>query len=409
MQLTDINELENLDGEIVSVEGTLLDTYITDNNELICTLYCSKKTVDVIVENNKIIDNDLKINSKISVAGKVQKNYRNEYDIVVTDSKNLKSVGQSDPPEIDWENIDFYNNSYIQTYGTVIGIEDYYGNNQKILIKNTSTKIEGILETTPFDIKIGSNIKVCGILKLSNYGNRIYIYNPLAVEVMGSWNIETHNLDDLVSEPEKFIDYPVYLQGFVKYEPYSNPAFSFNLAEQKENSRFNIWVDLKEVQKEVELHKGDSVSLLANTAYDESSMKYYLVPKTIEVIESHGGWNKDLLDIVENSYEYERAGLNLTGYLLKDENEYYLCDRSNIENTSIKLQLKIINWERIDDYLIENKILSDDQNDLVNASHFKALGEKNTLRGKLTFCPELFIYVFSLEPNPNCVFFNPYI
>ncbi|UCH89913.1 MAG: OB-fold nucleic acid binding domain-containing protein, partial [Thermoplasmata archaeon] len=341
IQIEDFTELEHYEGEVVSVEGTILNSYTTSNGEQYYTLYKNEDLLDVIIENNKNVDKNAQVNSIVSVTGEVQKNYRGEYELVGTDGKSLKVVGQCNPPDLNWTNVEFFNNTYVQTAGTVIDIEDYYGDKQKLKLKSSSDTMSVIVLDPTGILGIGDNIEIKGIIRQMPAEYRLYIYSSSAITITGHWDLESVSLFDLTSAPEKYLEFPINVQGVVRYEPWTNPTYSFYLSDSAVDSEISIRVDLSELPEGMELHKGDSVALVAYTAFDKALLRYYLTPIAIEVTQRHGEWQLGLDELAASPVEYERAELNLSGYIDSSGNDYFVCNRARLENSSISLSLAI--------------------------------------------------------------------
>lgn len=404
----DFKELENLEGETVSVEGTVLCYQITGNGELYYTIYNDKKVVDIVIENNMNVQDITEINFILKVTGEVQKNYRGDIEIVVTEISNIQVLGKDDPDPLTWTDFSESNETYIKAEGTVIGTGEYY-NYQKLLLQNNSNKIEVILTHPSSNIGVGDIIELNGIIKKSKDDYRMYVYSPEAVKVTGFWQVSSIGLDQLIEAPEKYLDFPINVQGYVRYEPWTNPAYSFYLSDNNINSEVSLRVDLSDMDSSLNLHKGDIVNIISYTVFDENSMRFLLKPMSIEIKDRYGTWETDIDDLAENVIDYERALLNLTGYLYSTDNNFYLGNRAVKDNCTVLLKIvpNITNSSLISLNNLNNSLPSSNPVGLSDSFTFSQ-GSKVSLLGRLELFPEHFSHQFTLEPDPNCFFWFPY-
>jgi hypothetical protein len=387
LTVSNFDDIDQYEGQTVSVEGAVINHYITNQGELVYTLYNNNDLLNIIVESSL---NDLQIagiNSILQVTGDVQKNYRGEYEIIVTDNKNMQVIGHYEPVKLNWTKFENYNNTYVQTHGTIISLEDYYGNKQKLTLKNCSDKIDAVISDTSVDIDIGAQIEINGIISRSRETYRLYVYNSKTIVVTGHWKLDSIGMAELSDEPEKYTEFPVRIKGFVRYEPSTIPAYSFYLSDLATDPSISIRVDLYEFPGDVIVHKGDTVALVGYTAFDRAMLRYYLIPITLNVTSSYGEWQLSIEELVESPYEYEGALLNLSGYLHCVEDNFYLCNRAIYENCSITLPIE----------KLENQTC-------INNS----IGSKIVLKGSLIYDDTCFTYLFTLKPNPDCVFWFPH-
>ena len=158
----------------------------------------------------------------------------------------------------------------------------------------------------------------------------------------------------------------------------------------------------------MELHKGDSVSMLTYTVFDTATLRYYLTPVGIDLINSGGVWQVSINELAENAYEYERAHLNLSGYLHYMNNNYTLTDRAVFKNSSVYLPItppfnESAGLENMSAFIPSSNLMT-----YVDAPIDKSSGSKVCLHGRLNLEPLRFSYSFTLEPNPSDVFWFPY-
>jgi hypothetical protein len=396
--------IANHEGEVVSVEGTILDRGITSSGDLYYTIYNAKSQLDVIIEDNTDPNNMNQINSIIKITGEVQKNYRGEYELVVTDSRSLEILGTYNPPELNWTEVEPYNNSYVKLHGTVIGLEDHYGNKQRAVIQNGNERLTCIIMDPNPDLIIGNIIEANGLIGKISREYRFYVHNIDSISIIGYWQLESVKLARLADAPEKHLSFPATVQGIVRYEPYSVPAYSFYLTDSATDPQVSIKVDLSELNELPELHKGDLVSMVAYSAFDNADARYYLVPVACDILQTHGKWQVDIDELMESPFEFERAQLNLSGYLHAIDDLYYLTDRAVYDNCSIFLDVQMDITGLINQSPLEyNSSLSLLTFNEFNESNLKS-GKKLTLRGRLEYCSERFDYKFTLEPNPRIIF-----
>ena len=194
-----------------------------------------------------------------------------------------------------------------------------------------------------------------------------------------------------MSEPERCLDFPAFLTGVVRYEPYSNPAYSFYLSDSAIDSSISLKVDLNGLAEKPVLHKGDTVSMLACTRYDLSTMRYVLEPVDLEIVRSYGTWCISLDELAENIIEYERAQINLTAYLYRTDSDYVLGNRAVLENCSVML-----------------KVLPENINQsIMNLYPFyttNTVGIPASLQGTANARPGSFEYLFTLKAEPDSYF-----
>jgi hypothetical protein len=407
VEVDNFNTLPDYEGQQVSVEGTVLSYKTTETGELVISIYNNKNTLDVIVENNVNNHQNIEINSIIEATGEVHMNYRGDYEIVVTDSNNVHITGRFNPPELNLTYMEPYNNTYATTSGTVLELEDYYGDALRLTVQNGSDRLEIIVYDSPSALTVGDIIDIDGVLRDTRAGHRLFCYSRESITVTGRWEFDSPGLADISSRPEAYLNIPCNVLGFVRYEPYTQPATSFYISNSPAGSELNFRVQLTEPDHGIEMHKGDGISMVTCTAFDESSLRYYLRPLSIELVSSYGEWEVTICDLAENTYEYERALLNLSGYLHDVCNEYILTDRAVMENSSIYLPITppFNEPERFLNESVESPgFFFSNDTQLLNIHP----GSRVYLHGRLSFEPLRFSYSFTLEPNPSDVFWFPY-
>jgi hypothetical protein len=406
VQIANFDELSHHEGQQVSVEGTVLSYKTTETDELIITVYNEQKTLDIFLENNVDKQKKLQINTMISATGEVQLNYRGKYELVVTDNKNMNIIGEYRPPDLNLTYPEIHNNSYVAMSGTVLGLEDYYGDALKLLVRNGSARMEIIAYDPPSSLSIGDNIEADGIIRNTLAGFRLYSYSSDAIVKTGRWEFESTGLQELSANPESYLDFPVNIQCFVRVEPYTQPAYSFYISDSPVDSELKLRVELSELNEPLELHKGDTISMLTYTAFDTSTLRYFLTPVGLELIDNRGAWQVSIDELAENAFEYERALLNISGYLHYTDNNYMITDRNVLGNSSVYLPIQMpLNGSpglmNMSAY-ISQTITTD-----YEAMPFdQSSSNKVSLHGRLVLNPRRFFYSFTLEPNPSDVFYG---
>jgi hypothetical protein len=404
VMVSNFSTLDEFEGEVVSVEGTVLSHRSVSVTETSITLYNSQQTLEVVTEFDTQDDHDnTRVNTILRATGEVQKKFNGEYQLVVLDPTNLVSVGIYEPPLMSLDEPGNDNNSYVTVTGTVTHIEDYYGDKQKITLRNGSGALDAILPSPVTSLKIGNNIEASGILR-STDKYRLYIYTSEVIRVMGQWHIPTVGLEDLMGEPERCTDFPTYLQGVVRYEPYSDPAYSFLLSNSALDSSISIKVDLSGLQRTVTLHKGDIVSMLTYSAYDPATLRYILIPVELHVLSSGETWQVTMDELAENSIEYERASLNLTGYLYMDNNSLFMGNRAIMDNCSYLLKIAVDEKGHARSDVSQLLEIIDVSLDETGSQDRPTNGIKTNLHGKLLFRQEHFDHVFTLKAEPASSF-----
>jgi len=406
--IADYNELENHEGEVVSVEGAILSYKYTDTGELVFTIYGNKQVMDIVVENHRQTSKNLDINSVISATGEVQMDFNKNYEIVVIDEKNIEVIGKYEPVLMDINFPEFYNNTYIKTAGTISSLEKYYGDSTRLTLRNGTSCIESILYGTSSGLNIGDNIEVQGIARKCSSSLRVYIYSANALSVTGHWEFETVGLLELGNNPESYMDFPVAVSGFVRTEPYFQPAYSLYLTDNPYDSGLSLRVELVEIDETYVLHKGDFLSMLTYTCYDPETLRFYLMPVTLDIIERNDIDIVTITELSENYLKYERALINLTGYIHSTSDGFILTDRGVLNNSSIILPLSFPVNEPLG-FVNRSASSSTDSlpqnNNLLENGHH---GSRISLPGRLEYTPHRFSYSFTLEPNPSEVFWFSY-
>lgn len=402
--VSDFSNLEDFEGEVVSVEGTVLFQHLISDQETVITLYNNRQTLELVTEFGTGHYDNTRVNTILRATGEVQKKFNGEYQLVVLDPTNLVTAGTFEPPSVSWSDQKEHNNSYIAVAGTITHLEDYFGDKQRLTLRNGSESLDVILLTPGISLKIGNNIEASGILRGTDGDYRLYIYTSDVIRVTGQWHITTIGLEDLMSEPERCTDFPTYLQGVVRYEPYSDPAYSFYLSNSALDSSISLRVELSGFDQQLTLHKGDIVTMLTYTIYDPATLRYELNPVEMQVIGSCEDWQVTIDELSENQIEYERASLNLTGYLYMDNNSYFLGNRAVMDNCSYLLkvvleekEIEVSNGTKLMDYL-DLSIYGERPVDSPNK------GIRTTLHGRLLYRQEHFDYVFTLKAEPASSF-----
>ena len=119
-------------------------------------------------------------------------------------------------------------------------------------------------------------------------------------------------------------------------------------------------VDVPEFnQLDVELHKGDLVSLNVSIEYNENNFEYKLTLINITLINSYGEWIVTLTDLMDAPFVFENAQINIDGYIHNYESYYnyiLLFDLPATQRSSANTSL----WVDISGLNITSGFLQDD-------------------------------------------------
>jgi hypothetical protein len=119
---------------------------------------------------------------------------------------------------------------------------------------------------------------------------------------------------------------------------------SFYISEKPSDGDYSLKIKISECDFS-KLHKGDKVDLGGILVYDLKSLRYYVEAFYVDLIEPYGNWSVTLDELVENSYEYLNATVNVEGYVYRlwGGQFFFLVDSNQSYNFSLRVYINDFN------------------------------------------------------------------
>ena len=270
----------------------------------------------------------------------------------------------------DFSKLGDYEGEVVITKGIIIDL-DPTSRNELVLTVLEPGDLESTLkifiENSNRNFTIGDMIQVKGsVLKLAEGFLELVVVNEKDIEIIGHWHNIRLSIPELAHRlehsPYEFRYLPVELSGFLKFEP-RQPVASIRLSEHPTDGFYTVKVEVpNEVQSQINLHKGDFISLNVSVTYNENNFEYKLTLINFTLLQIYGFWDVPLQELTDQPFIFENALINTSGFI-HDYEPYYNyilifdtpVERRGLANCSIWVDITGLNltcYMLQDDYFI---------------------------------------------------------